>query len=107
MGFFGAVKGIVSQDGLSTETKVFSLGLNNAPYTSFKLVKSRFNNILRSKQGASRCKMARTGFHSFANFCARMPRFAKIRITAWQSALKYTVDCQPPLSGLIRTLLAV
>jgi hypothetical protein len=52
----------------------------------------------------SRCKMAETGFHCFANYRAPLPRFATIRITAWQSALNCTADCQPSLSGLIRTL---
>jgi hypothetical protein len=83
---------------------VFSLGLNNTPSISFKLVKSRIKNIRCFKQEASRCKMAGAGFHSIAKLRAPMPRFATIRITAWQSALNCTADCQPLLSGLIRIL---
>jgi hypothetical protein len=45
---------------------VYSLGRNNTPRISFKLVKSRIENILLSKQGASRCKMEGTGFYCFA-----------------------------------------
>jgi hypothetical protein len=48
--------------------------------------------------------MAGAGFHCIANYRAPIPRFATIRITAWQSALKCTADCQPLLSGLLRTL---
>jgi hypothetical protein len=47
------------------------------------------------------------GFHCIAKLRASMQRFATIRITAWQSALKCTADCQPPPSGLIRTVRAV
>jgi hypothetical protein len=86
---------------------VSSLGLNNMPRISFKLVKSRIKNIRHFKQGASRCKMAGAGFPCFAKLRAPTPRFATIRITAWQSALNHTADCQPPPSGLIRTLRAV
>jgi hypothetical protein len=78
----------------------YSLDLNNAPCISFKLGKSLFKLIRHFKQGASRCKMA-------AKLRAPMPRFATIRITVWQSALNRTVDCQPPLSGLKRSLRAV
>jgi hypothetical protein len=77
------------------------------PRISLKLVKSRIKNIRRFKQGASRCKLAGAGFYCFAKLRALMPRFATIRITAWQSALNRAADCQPPLSGLIRTLRAV
>jgi hypothetical protein len=51
--------------------------------------------------------MAGAVFHCIAKLSAPIPRFATIRITAWQSALNHTADCQPPLSGLIRTLRAV
>jgi hypothetical protein len=47
--------------------------------------------------------MAGAGFHCIAKLRAPMPRFATIKITAWQSALNHTADCQPPLSGLIYT----
>jgi hypothetical protein len=50
--------------------------------------------------------MAGAGFHSIAKLRALTPWFATIRITAWQSALICTADCQTPLSGLIRTLRA-
>jgi hypothetical protein len=50
--------------------------------------------------------MAGAGFHSFANSRALTPRFATIRITAWQS-LYYRLPTPAPLSGLIRTLRAV
>jgi hypothetical protein len=40
-------------------------------YISFKLVKSRIKNIRHFKQGASRCKMARAGFHSIAKLRAQ------------------------------------
>jgi hypothetical protein len=46
--------------------------------------------------------MAGAGFHSIAKLRAQMPRFATIRITAWQSGLNCTADHQPPLSGLIQ-----
>jgi hypothetical protein len=48
------------------------------------------------------------GFHCITKLLnAPMLWFATIRITAWQSALKCTADCQPLLSGVIRTLGAV
>jgi hypothetical protein len=40
--------------------------------------------------------MAGAGFQWFAILCALTSRIATIRITAWQSALNSTVDCQPP-----------
>jgi hypothetical protein len=43
--------------------------------------------------------MAGTGFRYVATFHAPNPRFATTRITPWQTALKYTADCQAPLSG--------
>jgi hypothetical protein len=51
---------------------VYSLGPNNMPRISFKLVKSRIKNKRRFKQGASRCKMAGTGFHCFAKIRAQI-----------------------------------
>jgi hypothetical protein len=49
-----------------------SLGLNNIPRISFKLVKLRIKNIRPFKQGASWSKMAGTGFHSIAKLRAQM-----------------------------------
>jgi hypothetical protein len=86
---------------------MYSLGLNNKPRISFKLVKSRIKNIRRFKQRASRCKMAGAGFQCIAKLRALTSQIANIRITAWQSALDRAADCQPPPSGLIRTLRAV
>jgi hypothetical protein len=80
---------------------MYSLGLNNTPRISFKLGKSRFKNIRRFKQGASRCKMACAGFPCFAKLRALTPRIATIRIYTWQLALDRAADCQPPPSGLI------
>jgi hypothetical protein len=51
--------------------------------------------------------MAGAGFHCIAKLRALIPQFTTIRITAWQSALNSTADCQPPLSGLILTLRTV
>jgi hypothetical protein len=85
---------------------VFSLGLNNTPRISFKLVKSLFKNIWQFKQGASRCKMAGAGFHSIANLRALIPRTATTILCPWQSAIQCSADCQSPLSGLVRTLRA-
>jgi hypothetical protein len=53
---------------------VYSLGRNITLRISFKLVKSRIKNIRRFKQGASRCKMAGTGFHWFAKIRAPFHR---------------------------------
>jgi hypothetical protein len=86
---------------------MYSLGLNNTPHISFKLVKSRIKNIQPFKQGASRCKMVGAGFQCIAKLHALTPRIATIRITAWQSALNHTSDCQLPLWGLIWTLRTV
>jgi hypothetical protein len=76
---------------------MYSLGLNNTPRISFKLVKLRIKNIRPFKQGASRCKMAGAGFQCIAKLRALTPRIATIRITAWQSALNHTAECQLPL----------
>jgi hypothetical protein len=53
---------------------LYSLGLNIAPRTCFMLEKSRVKNIRRFKLGASRCKMAGTGFHCFAKIRALFHR---------------------------------
>jgi hypothetical protein len=86
---------------------MYSLGLNNTPCISFKLVKSRIKNIWRFKQEASRCKMTGAGFQCIAKLRALTPRNATIRITAWQSALNHTADCRLPLWSLIWTLRTV
>jgi hypothetical protein len=51
--------------------------------------------------------MAGAGFHSIAKLRTLTPPFATIRITAWQSALNCTADCQPQPSDLIWTLRTV
>jgi hypothetical protein len=43
--------------------------------------------------------MAGAGIWSFAKFRGQMPRIATTGITSWQTALKWTVDCQVPRSG--------
>jgi hypothetical protein len=43
--------------------------------------------------------MAGSGIRSFAKFRGQMPRIATTRITSWQTALKWTADCQVPRSG--------
>jgi hypothetical protein len=85
----------------------YSLGSNNMPSISFKLVKSHIKNIRCFKQGASRCKMAGAEFPCVAKLRALTPRIDTIRITAWQSALDRAADCQPPPSGPIQTLWTV
>jgi hypothetical protein len=87
--------------------QMYSLGLKNMPRISFKLVKSRIKNIQPFKQGASRCKMAGAGFQCIAKLLALTPWIATTRITAWQSALNHTADCQLPHWGLIWTLRTV
>jgi hypothetical protein len=43
--------------------------------------------------------MAGAGIRSFAKFRGQMPRIATTGITSWQTALKWTADCQVPRSG--------
>jgi hypothetical protein len=43
--------------------------------------------------------MAGAGIRSFAKFRGQMPRIATTWITSWQTALKWTADCQVPRSG--------
>jgi hypothetical protein len=43
--------------------------------------------------------MAGAGVWSFAKFRSQMPRIATTGITSWQTALKWTADCQVPRSG--------
>jgi hypothetical protein len=42
--------------------------------------------------------MAGAGTRSFAKFRGQMPRIAMTGITSWQTALKWTADCQVPSS---------
>jgi hypothetical protein len=80
---------------------VYSLGLNNPPRICPTPRKSHDKNLWRNKQGTCRCKMAGAGifFRSFAKFRGQMPRIATTGITSWQTALKWTADCQVPRSG--------
>jgi hypothetical protein len=43
--------------------------------------------------------MAGAGIRSFPKFRGQMPRIATTGITSWQTALKWTVDCQVQRSG--------
>jgi hypothetical protein len=43
--------------------------------------------------------MAGAGIWSFAKVHGQMPRIATTEITSWQTALKWTADCQVPRSG--------
>jgi hypothetical protein len=43
--------------------------------------------------------MAGAGIRSFAKFRCQMLRIATTGITSWQTALKWTADCQVPHSG--------
>jgi hypothetical protein len=43
--------------------------------------------------------MVGDGIWSFAKFHGQMPQIATTGITSWQTALKWTVDCQVPHSG--------
>jgi hypothetical protein len=43
--------------------------------------------------------MASAGILSFAKFRGQMPRIATTGIASWQTALKWTADCQVPRSG--------
>jgi hypothetical protein len=43
--------------------------------------------------------MAGAGIQSFANFRIQMPWIATTEITSWQTAVKWTADCQVPRSG--------
>jgi hypothetical protein len=45
--------------------------------------------------------MAGAGFWTFAKFRGQMPRIATPGITSWQTALKWTADCQVPRSGCL------
>jgi hypothetical protein len=43
--------------------------------------------------------MAGAGIRSFAKFRSQMPQITTTGITSWQTALKWTADCQVPHSG--------
>jgi hypothetical protein len=78
---------------------VYSLGLNNPPRICLTPRKLRVKNLWRNKQGNCRCKMAGARIRSFTKFCGQMPQIATTGITSWQTALKWTADCQVPRSG--------
>jgi hypothetical protein len=65
----------------------------------FRLFLFCFKNLWCNKQGNCPCKMAGTGIRAFAKLCSQMLRIARTRITPWQTALKWTADCQAPRSG--------
>jgi hypothetical protein len=46
--------------------------------------------------------MAGAGIRSFAKFRGQMQRIAITGITSWQTALKHTAECQPPLAIILR-----
>jgi hypothetical protein len=78
---------------------VYSLGLNNPPHISLTPRKSCIKNLWCNKKGNCRCKIAGSGIWSFAKFRGQMPQIATTGITSWQTALKWTADCQVPGSG--------
>jgi hypothetical protein len=67
---------------------LYSLGLNN-PLRMF---------ILHLEESRA-SKMYDAGIRSFAKFCGQMSWIATTGMTSWQTALKWTEDCQAPLSG--------
>jgi hypothetical protein len=78
---------------------VYSLGLNNPPHICLTLRKLLVKNLWCNKQGNCRHKMKGAVIRSFAKFCGQMPRIATKGITSWQTAHKWTADCQVPRSG--------
>jgi hypothetical protein len=46
--------------------------------------------------------MAGAGIQSFAKFPGQMLRIATTGITSWQTALKHTAECQPPLANILQ-----
>jgi hypothetical protein len=50
------------------------------------------------------CKIAWAGFHCIAKLRVPIPRVATTIIFPWQTVLKCSADCQPPLSGPRRTM---
>jgi hypothetical protein len=78
-----------------------SLGLNNPPCICLTPRKLCVKNLWHNKQGNCWCKMAGTGIRSFAKLRRQMPRIATTWITPWQTALKWTADCQALRSGCL------
>jgi hypothetical protein len=71
-----------------------SFGLDNVLCIRFTLLQSRIKSLGRFKEGISRSKMERAGFHSTANSRPLIPLFATTIITPCQTAFLITVDCQ-------------
>jgi hypothetical protein len=46
--------------------------------------------------------MAGAGIRSFAKFRGQMPQIATTGMTSWQTALKHTAECQPPLANILQ-----
>jgi hypothetical protein len=80
------MKGLVSRDGLLTET----IGVH---------LESRASKIYDVTNKGTVCKMACTGIRSFAKLLGQKPRIATTGIAPCQAALKGTADCQVPRSG--------
>jgi hypothetical protein len=83
-----SLKGIVSWDGLSTET----IGVLFRPKTIRRVavlhLESRASKMYDVSNGNWRCKMAGAGIRPFAEFRGQLPRIATTGITSWQTALK-------------------
>jgi hypothetical protein len=77
---------------------MYSLGLNNAPRISFKLIKSRVKNMQCFKQPVSQCKMVGAGFHSIAKLRAQIfnPLLAVRGVNSvdCHNENGHTADCQ-------------
>jgi hypothetical protein len=78
---------------------VNSLGLNNPPRIRLTPRKSCVKNLWCNKQGNCQYRMAGAGIRSLAKFRGQMPRIARTGINSWQTAFKWTADCQVPGSG--------
>jgi hypothetical protein len=78
---------------------VYSLGLNNPPRICLTPRKTRVKNVWRIIQGNCQFKMVGAGIWSFAKFHGKMPQIATTGITSWQTALKWTADCQSQRTG--------
>jgi hypothetical protein len=46
--------------------------------------------------------MAGAGIRPFAKLRGQMPGIATTGITFWQTALKHTAECQPPLANILQ-----
>jgi hypothetical protein len=57
---------------------------------------------MTQQTGGFQCKMTGAGIHSFAKFRNQMLQIATTGITSWQTALKHTAECQPPLANILR-----